>query len=632
LGIYCRTSQEKRDDPIPSTTRQKNAGIDFATKNKFFNYQVYEDQGISGYKTSEDEFEPMNNRPALSNLIEDIKSGKIDKVWVWEHSRLSRNTYTSAFIFNIFERYNITLYENDKVFDLNNPMFKLQRQFLDAISEYERHLIVNRLSSGRERKINQGERVHSKLYGYKKMGKDDKGHVVWEAVQSELETYKIAVDKYFEGMSLRKICTYLFQIGRDKYIGCKRPRLWAASILRKYQYTGYQLTIEGYEIYRKFYKMELDNLSALKDRKYWVKSAHYTEEVISIEQWIEINHKLQIKKKRFHEAMKDRKITARSALATGLFECGECGCKYYYKQIDYEVMTGKKRYHTYFHLVRYKTVNCSQKPHSFKVEAVDNIFKLSFFYFYIVFDNTVELSKKTQQRLKLEKLSVKDKIETLNKETRKIEKQIPTLRKALETEKNIKTIQIIASTIAEYEEKIESQSETMTQLDIEYQQIQGRFDKSVMEAAYYDVTDRVNDFFCKLDTEQQRNELIKIIKKAVVFNHHLIIDTGAVIFLFDIRLRQTFDMRLLENMNKGKIYKEHFITGENEEETRKRKDDVLIVDVDFNKFKESRMSVFEYMRDKLNIIYNIGESSNLVSFTGMRMLDTIQKFGIVKNK
>jgi hypothetical protein len=303
--------------------------------------------------------------------------------------------------------------------------------------------------------------------------------------------------------------------------------------------------------------------------------------------------------------MRNRKITARSALSTGLFECGECGCKYYYKQIDYGVKAGKKQYHMYFHLVRYKTGNCSQRPHSFSLEAVDNIFKLFFFYFYLVFDNTVELSKKTQQRLKLEKMAIRDKMETLNRETKQLEKQIPNLRKALETEKNTKTIQIIASTIAEYEEKIEDKSETMTQLNIEYQQIQDRFDKAVMEATYYDVEDRINTWFFKLDTEQQRNELIRIIRKAVVFNHHLIIDTGAVIFLVDISLKQVFDMRLLENMNRGKVYKEHFITGKNEEETRKRKDDVLIVDVDFNKFKESRMSVFEYMRDKLNIIYNI---------------------------
>jgi DNA invertase Pin-like site-specific DNA recombinase len=111
LGIYCRTSRET-DFETSTISQQRTAGIKFAEENKF-EYELYEDEGISGYKISEDEQDPFNNRPAFTKLINDIKDTKIDKVWIWEHSRLSRNQYASAFIFNVFEKYKITLYENN---------------------------------------------------------------------------------------------------------------------------------------------------------------------------------------------------------------------------------------------------------------------------------------------------------------------------------------------------------------------------------------------------------------------------------------------------------------------------------------------------------------------------------------
>jgi DNA invertase Pin-like site-specific DNA recombinase len=112
LGIYCRTSKE-RDFETSTISQQRTAGIKFAEEHKF-EYEIYEDEGKSGFKISDDDNDPFNNRPAFINLINDIKNKKIDKVWVWEHSRLSCNQYASAFIFNIFEKFKVKLFENQK--------------------------------------------------------------------------------------------------------------------------------------------------------------------------------------------------------------------------------------------------------------------------------------------------------------------------------------------------------------------------------------------------------------------------------------------------------------------------------------------------------------------------------------
>ena len=90
LGIYCRTSIESES----SITQQKSLGIQFCVKNKF-EYQVYEDEGISGYKISDDCDDPYSNRPSFTSLINDIKKGIITHVWTFELSRLSRNNFAS---------------------------------------------------------------------------------------------------------------------------------------------------------------------------------------------------------------------------------------------------------------------------------------------------------------------------------------------------------------------------------------------------------------------------------------------------------------------------------------------------------------------------------------------------------
>jgi DNA invertase Pin-like site-specific DNA recombinase len=107
---------------------------------------------------------------------------------VREHSRLSRNHYASAFIFNIFEKHKITLYENRKQFDLDGPQIKVTRQILDAVSAYERHLIVNRMTRGLRKRTDEGGRVFCSLFCYKKDSRDKNGCMKWTPVESEIES------------------------------------------------------------------------------------------------------------------------------------------------------------------------------------------------------------------------------------------------------------------------------------------------------------------------------------------------------------------------------------------------------------------------------------------------------------
>jgi site-specific DNA recombinase len=202
VGIYCRTSKDILDGT--SIEQQREIGIQFCKLNSF-EYQVYEDEGKSGFKLSDDEDDPFKNRPAFNKLINDIKKGTIDKLWVYEHSRISRNVTTSGIIFSLFEKYNVRVYEKNNELNLKDNTSEFLRNILDATSMYERNLIVERTTRGLYNAINKGLRAHRHFYGYEKIGKNISGRLIVKPVVSEIEKIKYAYNRYIEGSTLRQI-------------------------------------------------------------------------------------------------------------------------------------------------------------------------------------------------------------------------------------------------------------------------------------------------------------------------------------------------------------------------------------------------------------------------------------------
>jgi len=625
LGIYCRTSREV-ELGNSTISQQKTAGIKFADENKM-KYEIYEDEGKSGYKISDDELDPLNNRPAFTKLIEDIKDGKIDKVWVWEHSRLSRNNYASAFIFRTFEKYKITLYENRKQFDMNDPQIKFMRQMLDAVSEYERQLIVARTTRGLRKRIDEGKRSYPKLYGYRKDGKDDKGYTKWIPVESEIENYKYILKLFTEGKSLRKI-TYEIQ-GNLK--GDERGLLehahFISRIIRGYQYTGYQLTVDGNEIYKRFRNNEIGSLQILLDRKYWVKSASFTLELISIEDWVKTCEVLQIRGAKMSVLKKGRLLRASRSMGTGLIECGTCNSRFYYKEQNISNKKGRKwTYLSYFHHQYFNSTSCKQKPKSFDVKYMDEIFKQFYFHYLLVFDDRNEQIQASLRNIKQTQRKIKEKIAKNEKEISKIEKRILKFKTVLDQSdatEEAGIIKVLSRQIDENETVLEDMTEELSKLKIDGELENEKFKSTEAELTYYDVKERINDWFSNLDVEEQRNELIRLINKCTVYGHYLIIDTGKAVFLFDIKKHEVFDMRLLDNLNSDKVYKPYYTKNTNRREARKH-NDRLIHNIDLNKGENTRMRVFQYLIKTYKIIYDISEKDRLVSFaplTGLMGLE-----------
>jgi site-specific DNA recombinase len=611
LGIYCRTSKDSE-----TIEQQKEAGIRFCMSHNF-DYKIYEDKGISGFKISDDDANPFKNRPSFLSLINDIRSLKITQVWVSKHDRWSRNTYASAIIFNIFEKFNIEVFEKNIKLDLKDPKYKLLRQMMDNIAEYERSLIVGRTTEGLYNAINKGNRGYAKFFGYKKVGKDTNGKSIWKPVDVEIEDLKYMYKRFLEGVSLRNI---VFELYEEQKSNSKLLRLATkiSRFLKHCEYTGYVLNMEGLDILHRYDKFEIENISILQDRKYWVKSIPYPQQIISIENWIKCKERLHynrvIKKDNTRKAWKD--------LATGIITCPICGSRYYSYITKYKNhKTGDYNYNYYKHFAGINNNHCSQKPKTIQVGKINEFLKAYFFFYYLVYNKSNTFIKESLEKMRHQKQTLETKVKSNESEIAKIRKQLIKFKDLLLEVENANSLRIATDRIDMAEIELEEKITNVTEMKIELEKINQKYSKTELENTYTNIKDKILNFY-SMDIEDQRTDLMVIIKKCFLFGNYLLIDTGRLIFIFDTRINYKFDKSLLQDLERDRVYKNYFIKSTFRKKSgffetvtnisimeRDNKPKYLFTEISDNKEAENILK-------KLKIKYNIEKISKLIFLNG----------------
>ncbi|GHV74924.1 recombinase RecB [Spirochaetia bacterium] len=563
LGIYCRTSLAVENDGVSTIDQQFKAGMDFA-KAKGWEFKVYQDEGKSGYKIDDDD--PFKNRPGLINLLADIKSGIITNVWVWEQSRLSRNQLATAHIYAIFQKNKIILYDKDKEYDVNNSQVKMIMTILGSVAEYERNQIVSRITRGLQDRINMGKRTHANIYGYKKIGKDDKGYAKIEPVKSEIEKIKIVFDDYLKGNTIKSIALKLHGKGPSvKYDLSSNQRI--RHILEHFEYTGYSLNMKGIELLRKFDNFEIDTIAELNDNQYFNASQSYTEKLVSVENWIKVRERLRINRKIYQEKPQTR--AASNAIATGLVKCGFCNSTFYCLNIKRKktLKSGEVRIYDnlgYHHHVKISRQECYQYPKSLKVEKIDSLFRLFFFYFYLVFDNTKELIEAAQKEIKIRMEELKESVKTGEKEVSSIKKQIKKFNDAIESDDvDTATIIRLEKRITDLELREKDKSQELENNRILLEQERGKYDSNEKKNAYYNTKDKIFGFL-EADIETQRNELRQIVDECFVYENYLAIVANKRFFVFDINGTTNFNEWTMKLLSNDEVFLPNFVKDDKE--------------------------------------------------------------------
>lgn len=152
-ALYVRVSTE--DQTVDNQTIILK---EYCIRNNIDVYNVYAEEGVSGTKVS---------RPALNNMLFDMRAGLFDTIIIWKLDRLGRSLQHLLQILEELNRREIGLVITTMNIDTKSSVGKLFFSVSGAFAEFERELISERVKAGLARAKSQGAKIG-------KRGKDKK--------------------------------------------------------------------------------------------------------------------------------------------------------------------------------------------------------------------------------------------------------------------------------------------------------------------------------------------------------------------------------------------------------------------------------------------------------------------------
>mgnify|MGYP001580087293 FL=1 len=187
--IYSRVSSEsERQD----TERQTNELQQYAKRMNYEVVQVFGEK-VSGFKKND-------QRPVFSKMLEMAKEGSIDKILVWELSRIGRSVLQSLQNIQLLHDLKVGLYiKNFNLETLNedktpNSLSMFMVQILFSVANMESQMTLSRLQSG--------YRNHIKKNGNQSVGRK-KGNT--DCDEKILNRHSDVVRLIKRGLSIRNI-------------------------------------------------------------------------------------------------------------------------------------------------------------------------------------------------------------------------------------------------------------------------------------------------------------------------------------------------------------------------------------------------------------------------------------------
>ena len=147
-AIYCRVSTEEQAREGFSINAQKEALTKYALANDWIITDYYVDDGISGKN--------LDERPEVTRLIKDVKSGKIKNVLVYKLDRLTRSIRDLIYLIELFKKYQCSFNSKTEKIDTSNAVGKMFVEIIGVFAEFERENLAERVTFGYEQKTREG--------------------------------------------------------------------------------------------------------------------------------------------------------------------------------------------------------------------------------------------------------------------------------------------------------------------------------------------------------------------------------------------------------------------------------------------------------------------------------------------
>lgn len=228
--VYTRVSTDAQGEDgkvsLPEQERMAKACIE----SKGWRYiKTYEDNGYTGRNT---------NRPALQEMLSDVRDGKIEAIVIFKLDRLSRKqTDTMSIIENDILQHNVDLVSLNETLDTTTPWGRAMIGILSSFNQLESENIALRTTMGRYATAREGGYAGGKPpLGYKAVN----GKL--EIVPEEAEIIRKVFELRANHMTMQAIADSLNQMGYRSKKG------------KEFKHSSIQAILANEETYRGNYR------------------------------------------------------------------------------------------------------------------------------------------------------------------------------------------------------------------------------------------------------------------------------------------------------------------------------------------------------------------------------------------
>jgi len=188
-AIYVRVSTEEQAKEGYSIRAQIDKLKSYILIKDWSFYKVYADEGISGKN--------ITDRPAMNELIADIKAGRVNNVLVYKIDRLTRSTRDLIDLTEIFKEHSCNFNSLMESIDTQTASGRMFLKIIGIFAEFERENIIERITLACEKKVKEGYTLgnFTTSYGYDR----EKGERVQTINPDEAQIVKEIYAMYVDG-------------------------------------------------------------------------------------------------------------------------------------------------------------------------------------------------------------------------------------------------------------------------------------------------------------------------------------------------------------------------------------------------------------------------------------------------
>ena len=147
-ALYMRVSTDAQFEEGYSIEQQKEMLEAYCKAKRIEEYECYIDPGFSGSNIE---------RPAMQNLIRDIREGRLTHVLVYKLDRLSRSQKDTLYLIeDVFNTHDVTFTSLNENFDTSTPTGKAMLGMMSVFAQLERETIRERTRMGMLGRLKEG--------------------------------------------------------------------------------------------------------------------------------------------------------------------------------------------------------------------------------------------------------------------------------------------------------------------------------------------------------------------------------------------------------------------------------------------------------------------------------------------